>query len=121
MGREGAVMGEKRKFQVSFLRENCSVTVEEGTTVLQAEIEGGLQPDAPCGGMGTCGKCKVHILNGSQPGIQKACCVKVTEDLTVDSSVREEGGGNSGKRGEPSGSGKAYGGRGSGQPVSGSL
>ena len=84
-------MGEKRKFQVSFLRENRSVTVEEGTTVLQAEIEGGLQPDAPCGGMGTCGKCKVHILNGSHPGIQKACCVKVTEDLTVDSSVREEG------------------------------
>ena len=28
-----------------------------GVTVLEAEIRAGLEPDAPCGGQGSCGKC----------------------------------------------------------------
>lgn len=27
-----------------------------GVTVLEAEIRAGLEPDAPCGGQGSCGK-----------------------------------------------------------------
>ena len=32
-----------------------------GVTVLEAEIRAGLEPDAPCGGQGSCGKCLVKV------------------------------------------------------------
>ena len=42
-------------------------------SVLEAEIRAGLRPDAPCGGLGKCGKCLVKI-NGE---VVKACQVRV--------------------------------------------
>ena len=45
-------------YTVSFHLKNKEVTVEEGTTILEAERLAGLEPDAPCGGAGKCGKCK---------------------------------------------------------------
>ena len=58
---------------VKFVRENCEIEVEAGTSVLEAEIRAGLRPDAPCGGLGKCGKCLVKI-NGE---VVKACQVRV--------------------------------------------
>ena len=49
------------QFTVTFLPDVISVPVEEGTTLLQAQIAADLHPDAPCGGKGTCGKCKVIL------------------------------------------------------------
>ena len=43
--------------KVYFVREQISIEVPVGTSVLEAEIQAGLAPDAPCGGQGTCGKC----------------------------------------------------------------
>lgn len=79
------------KYIIEFTKENISVEVEEGTTLLEAEIAAGLEPDAPCGGQGTCGKCLIKVLNGSAPGIHKACSVKIQEDLKADTSIREQG------------------------------
>ena len=49
-----------------------------------AEIAAGLRPDAPCGGLGICGKCRVEILSetGERESVL-ACETKITRDLTV--------------------------------------
>ena len=64
---------------ITFLPDNISVQAEAGTTVLQAQIAAGLHPDAPCGGKGTCGKCKV-IIDGNEV---LACQTVIDRDLTV--------------------------------------
>ncbi|MCD7833504.1 MAG: ASKHA domain-containing protein [Lachnospiraceae bacterium] len=48
-------------YKVAFIREGMIVSVPEDMTVLEAEIQAGLKPDAPCGGAGKCGKCLVRI------------------------------------------------------------
>ena len=53
------------QYTVTFLPNDRSVTVPAGTTVLQTQILAGLRPDAPCGGKGTCGKCRV-LLEGAE-------------------------------------------------------
>ena len=37
------------------------ILVEPGTRILEAERKAKLVPDAPCGGRGKCGKCRVKI------------------------------------------------------------
>lgn len=46
---------------VNFVKEGKRIEVEDGVSVLEAEIRAGLRPDAPCGGLGKCGKCLVKI------------------------------------------------------------
>ena len=87
----GEKLRGKKKYVITFVNEEKSVEAEEGMSLLDVEIRAGLSPDAPCGGMGTCGKCKVKILDGAHPGVQKACGVRIAEDLTVDRKAREEG------------------------------
>ena len=70
-------------YRVLFTREKKQVEVAEGTTILEAERLAGLLPDAPCGGAGTCGKCRV-IVNGQTV---KACRTKICEDLKVDTTA----------------------------------
>ena len=64
---------------VTFLPAGISVPVEAGSSLLQAQIAAGLQPDAPCGGKGTCGKCRV-VLDGQEI---LACQTHVHRDMTV--------------------------------------
>ncbi len=47
-------------FQPSEMR----VLNQENQTVLDCMREAGFMPDSPCGGNGTCGKCKVQVLVG---------------------------------------------------------
>ncbi len=72
-------------YRVFFTREKKEVTVPEGTTVLEAERMAGLSPDAPCGGAGKCGKCTVKI----QGTVEKACQIKITADLEVETIEKE--------------------------------
>lgn len=66
--------------RVYFVREKISMEVPAGITVLEAEIRAGLEPDAPCGGQGSCGKCLVKV-NGN-PVL--ACQTKVDGDCQVE-------------------------------------
>lgn len=71
-------------FKVSFITENITVEAAPGTTLLEAEISAGLKPDAPCGGMGKCGKCTVDIISGSGERITVlACSTAVERDIEV--------------------------------------
>ena len=63
---------------VKFVREGIEIEVNAGMSVLEAEIRAGLRPDAPCGGLGKCGKCLVKI-NGE---VVKACQVRICEGET---------------------------------------
>ena len=65
--------------QVTFLPNNLTIAAEPGCTVLEAMIRAGLYPDAPCGGRGTCGKCRVEIAGRTV----LACQTKLTADLVV--------------------------------------
>lgn len=64
---------------VTFLPWGKRLAVPAGTTVLEAERLGGILQDAPCGGSGKCGKCKIWI-NGREA---LACRTPVDEDMTV--------------------------------------
>lgn len=52
---------------------------QSGQTLLEVLRAAGLHPDAPCGGKGTCGKCRVQV-NGVW---QLACQTRIDRDLTV--------------------------------------
>lgn len=80
----------KKHFTVTFLPQNLVLQVEEGTTLLQAEQMAGLEPDAPCGGKGTCGKCKVNITEGDRQGIVLACQTLIDCDMKVDTLYQEK-------------------------------
>ena len=77
--------------KVLFKPQNISIDVEAGTTVMQALIAAGLKIDAPCGGRGVCGKCKVKIFDGTETRTVLACQTPVSSDLTVDLSKQDEG------------------------------
>lgn len=72
-----------KTYSITFINEQTTIQAKEGTTLLDAQIQAGLAPDAPCGGAGTCGKCTVNILSGQITGIQKACSVKIYSDMEV--------------------------------------
>ena len=87
----------KTTYQVKILPLDQIIEVEEGTTYLDAQIQAGLHPDAPCGGLGTCGKCLVDVAEGilSADAVPdaatitvKACQYHVDKDLTL--IVKEE-------------------------------
>ena len=69
-----------KQYAVTFLPAGITVPVEPGTTLLQAERLAGLSPNAPCGGKGTCGKCKVMLQAGTEV---LACQTIVDRDMTV--------------------------------------
>jgi len=54
-----------RQVRVTFQPSGRSVFVLPETTILEAAACAGLTIDTPCGGMGTCGKCRVQVINGA--------------------------------------------------------
>ena len=59
--------------------------VKRGTNLLQALQEQGMLLEAPCGGKGTCGKCRVQLFSEStkKEQVVLACDTKADSDLTV--------------------------------------
>ncbi len=65
-------------FTITFQPDNQTVRVTGGT-LLEAQIAAGLRPDAPCGGKGSCGKCKVTLDDQEV----LACQTRIDRDMTV--------------------------------------
>ena len=74
------------QYTVTFRPDDRSVSISAGTTLLQAQIAAGLRPDAPCGGKGTCGKCRV-MLEGKEV---LSCQTPVDRDMVVFTSQTEK-------------------------------
>jgi len=54
-----------RQIRVTFQPCGRAAFVLPETTILEAAACAGLTIDTPCGGMGTCGKCRVQVISGA--------------------------------------------------------
>ena len=54
-----------RQVRITFQPHGRSIFVLRGTKILEAAARGGLTVDTPCGGQGTCGKCRVRLARGA--------------------------------------------------------
>ncbi len=70
-------------FAISFEPSGASVSVQEGTTLLEAARSAGIMLDSPCGGNGTCGKCIVKIDDGEKVFEERACVVRIDREMKV--------------------------------------
>ena len=77
--------------KVTFLPDHIVRDVEAGTTIMQAAIDAGLKIDAPCGGNGKCGKCKVKVIDANGTETVLACKTEITGDITVELGAKTEG------------------------------
>lgn len=66
-------------YHVTVLPQQQNIHATQGENLLQVLRRGALAPDAPCGGSGTCGKCKVSV-DGQEV---LACQTAVTRDMVV--------------------------------------
>lgn len=89
-----------KNYQVTFYHINLTVDVAEGSTMMEAINQAGLEFDFPCGGRQLCGKCRVKIGEGAESptpreeelleaeelaqGIRLACLTKVYRNLSVE-------------------------------------
>ena len=55
----------KPKVPVTFLPLDTTVEVQSGTRLIEAAAAAGVSLDLPCGGDGTCGKCRVLVRSGA--------------------------------------------------------
>ena len=89
----------RETLKVTFEPEGRSVYVLKGTNLIEAAGEAGIILNTPCGGQGTCGKCRVQITTGTpeasetdakalseselEAGYRLACQTKVQDSLVV--------------------------------------
>ena len=89
-----------QELKITFEPSGRTVYVLPGTILIEAAARAGLVLDTPCGGGGTCGKCRVRVTGGHcEPcaagarvlsdqevadGIRLACQCVATEPLTVE-------------------------------------
>ena len=73
------------EIKVTFEPSGRSVYVLPGTPLLEAAGRAGIILQMPCGGQGTCGKCKVQIASEDEPSL--ACQTRVERPIVVDVPV----------------------------------
>lgn len=88
-----------KSFQITLLPENRKLKVSENEFLHSALTDAGVHIESTCGGKGTCGKCKVKVVEGTntlakdpgkklshddiEAGWRLACLIPVEEDLTI--------------------------------------
>lgn len=93
----------RKALWVNVLPEDLWIKVKRGTTVYEALQQRGLDVGGECGGVGTCGKCKVRVITAVAPpdgqevkllsaeereqGIRLACRVRVTKTTVVHTDI----------------------------------
>jgi uncharacterized 2Fe-2S/4Fe-4S cluster protein (DUF4445 family) len=56
---------KRPEIDVTFMPSNSTVAVPRGVSLMDAAVHAGIVLHTPCGGQGTCGKCKVRIIGAS--------------------------------------------------------
>ena len=72
---------KEKQIPVTFQPANRTVFVLPGTSLMEAAGRAGLVLDAPCGGAGTCGKCRVRITSGAAPPTTAETALFADNDL----------------------------------------
>jgi len=79
-------------YQITLSDQNKTVQAAPGETLLEVLRRAGAQPDAPCGGHGRCGKCRVQIRKNADDASWEevlSCQTTIDADLAV-RAVRTE-------------------------------
>lgn len=81
-------------YTITLHGENRILTAKHGEPLVDVLRKNGVFFSAPCGGKGTCGKCKVKLLQGAFDGVEAdengdvlACRARVQENVTVSLSI----------------------------------
>ena len=90
----------EQTFEIVFEPEGKVVQASKGATILEIARSAGIPIEGPCGGDGTCGKCRVFAVGGLSEysdaekkhlsvedraqGIRLACQARVRSDVTVE-------------------------------------
>ena len=64
---EPLTAAKTEKVKVTFLPKETATRVPAGTTLFHAAAWTGQPIESTCGGRGTCGKCRVQVIQGSVP------------------------------------------------------
>ncbi|MBX7258128.1 MAG: ASKHA domain-containing protein [Candidatus Hydrogenedentes bacterium] len=75
-----------QSIEVTFSPQGKRLQVSPGATVREAAARAGIQLDYPCGGQGTCGKCRVRFTEGAMEPTETDSIVLPPAD--VESGVR---------------------------------
>jgi len=87
-----------KKYTITFLPGDKEIEIKEGATLLEAAQKAGVYINNVCGGVGSCGKCKVIVKKGKvharpspllsneeiKKGYVLACQARVVEDLSIE-------------------------------------
>jgi uncharacterized 2Fe-2S/4Fe-4S cluster protein (DUF4445 family) len=91
-------MNNPKKYLIKFIPSGKSIKVPENYNLKQAILDSGLYIDSSCGGVGTCGKCRVCIKEGKvstkrskfispkqkKAGYVLSCQSRIKDDLVVE-------------------------------------
>lgn len=93
-------MSKTKLYNVIFQPDGINIKVPAGTLISKAATNAGIPIEAPCGGIGVCGKCRVKVRGlVSEPdnsemqilgeelvkdGVRLSCITKITGDCTVE-------------------------------------
>ena len=73
---------------ITFYPSGEKHTIPEGTLLADALSESGVVINTPCGGKGTCGKCKIRVEELSEAVL--ACRTVITSDLKIHTDLQEQ-------------------------------
>lgn len=91
-------MNNQKKYLIKFIPGGKSIKVSTDYNLKQAILDSGINIDSSCGGVGTCGRCKVRVKEGKvntkkskfisskekENGYVLSCLSKVESDLIVE-------------------------------------
>jgi uncharacterized 2Fe-2S/4Fe-4S cluster protein (DUF4445 family) len=91
-------MNNQKKYLIKFIPSGKSIKVSKGYNLKQAILDSGIYIDSSCGGVGTCGRCKVCVKEGKvntkkskfislkekENGYVLSCLSRVESDLIVE-------------------------------------
>ncbi|PIU28238.1 MAG: hypothetical protein COT09_05600, partial [Candidatus Hydromicrobium americanum] len=91
-------MNNQKKYLIKFIPSGKSIKISPDYNLKQAILDSGIHIDSSCGGVGTCGRCKVRVREGKvntkkskfisskekENGYVLSCLSKVESDLIVE-------------------------------------
>ncbi len=84
---------------ITIYPQGITLTAKQGETILQALGRQGIEFSAPCGGKGTCRKCKVKLLEGNvlgdssdADGMVSSCKAVVAQNIVIELPVQHGSG-----------------------------
>ncbi len=54
-----------KKYRITFLPSERIFDADDGETILDAAMKAGVYINASCGGNGSCGKCRIKVIEGN--------------------------------------------------------